>query len=193
MGSVLLIKILEGLSMDQSKDACAGSVLSEDHYRAFVTYAKLPGPDQLKAEFSGGVAVEYHGTGDFGWQMTRPYDNNMPDPTPVEQIPGDKIFFVLCFDREVVDDEWRQERGVFAEMSRLGYRPATHIEAYEFAKAYPDVQERYSILALGSLCWEDAAGCGYALLDTDKEGKRWLSTTWSYGWAAGQRFLFIRN
>ncbi|MFH1973268.1 MAG: hypothetical protein ABIK13_01515, partial [Patescibacteria group bacterium] len=79
-----------------------------------------------------------------------------------------------------------------AEMDTLGYRPATHLEAYAFAKANPELQRQFWIVALGSSTMGGGFRC-VALLRSGS-GRRVLGDCWFGGeWGSGRRFLFVRK
>ncbi|MFH1973648.1 MAG: hypothetical protein ABIK13_03535, partial [Patescibacteria group bacterium] len=79
-----------------------------------------------------------------------------------------------------------------AEMDTLGYRPATHLEAYAFAKANPELQRQFWIVALGSSTL-DGDLRSVAVLD-GVSGRRILDSNW-FGivWISDDRFLFVRK
>ncbi|MBI2474836.1 hypothetical protein HYV69_00195 [Candidatus Uhrbacteria bacterium] len=99
---------------------------------------------------------------------------------------GDKVFLVKHFNREIMSED------AIAEMDKLGYRPATHIETYSFQKARPDLHRQFWIVALGSFAMHDDGEC-VAVLDSGS-GRRIFGRSWfDGGWDARNRFLFVRK
>jgi len=104
----------------------------------------------------------------------------------IDETPGDRVFLVKHFNRET-----KSEANI-AEMDKLGYRPATHLEAYAFAKANPELQRQFWIVALGSFA-VDGDGQYVAMLRSDSV-RRFLGNGWFvYGWYSARRFLFVRK
>lgn len=160
----------------------AGSVVTyqphgEGEYRAFVSYAPLPSKAQLEAEFGkGNVSDIFDG---------RPFEK-LASCLNMDETPEVKDFLVKCFGRET------QSEDNIAEMDALGYRPATHIEAYEFQKVYPELQHQFWIVALGSFAKFDGRRF-VAVLNAD--GFRRIFGSYWFGrrWGARGRFLFVRK
>lgn len=75
-----------------------------------------------------------------------------------------------------------------------GYRPATAIEAIDFAAKHPELQRWSPIVALGSFTLGDGDDRRVvAVLDIDR-GERGLGDGWFAGvWRADCRFLFVRK
>ena len=104
----------------------------------------------------------------------------------MDETPSDKVFLLKHFGRET------QSEGNIAEMDKLGYRPATHAEAYEFQKKQPDLQLKFWIIALGSFALGDGSRC-VAVLGSDS-GRRIFVGGWFDGrWRSGSRLLFVRK
>ena len=77
-------------------------------------------------------------------------------------------------------------------MDKLGYRPATHLEAYAFAKANPELQCQFWIVALGSFTLRGGNRCVAVL--RSYSGRRILFYDWSEcEWVSCFRFLFVRK
>jgi hypothetical protein len=81
---------------------------------------------------------------------------------------------------------------VIVEMDKFGYRPATHIEAYEFQKKNPDLQRQFLLIALGSFVVIDCGRCFTVL--GGNSGRRVFDSLWfDRRWLADCRFLFVRK
>ncbi|MBI2475325.1 hypothetical protein HYV69_02770 [Candidatus Uhrbacteria bacterium] len=90
------------------------------------------------------------------------------------------------FNREIMSED------AIAEMDKLGYRPATHIETYSFQKARPDLQRQFWIVALGSFALR-GDGKYVAVLGSDSVGRIFGDSWFGNGWLADVRFLFVRK
>ncbi len=154
------------------------SELPPDHCRAYVDYAPLRSRSELEKDFSGegSVSVVFDG---------RPWEKH-DKCEGMDETPGERDFFVKHFNRGIESED------AIVEMDKQGYRPATHLEAIAFAKAHPEFQRQFWIVALGS----------FALLDDRRRvavlgaggGRRVLDGGWfGGGWRAGGRFLFVRK
>jgi hypothetical protein len=163
---------------DRPYHGCAERNHEGETYHVFVDYQMPRDKDELEAEFSNdGVSELFYGN--YEWQLHSSCQG-------IDQAPGEREFLVKHFDRPIESDE------AIAEMDKLGYRPATHLEAYAFAKANPELQRQFWIVALGSftVC---GGGRGVVVL-VSGSGGRVLSGGW-FGdrWGAGGRFLFVRK
>ncbi len=110
--------------------------LVEGEYRVFVDYTMPHDKETLEAEFSGGVDNLF-------------YDNHKwkkhSSCVGIDETPGDRVMVVKHFDRET------ESEANIGEMHKLGYRPATHLEAYAFAKVnHTEPPWDFWIYALGS-------------------------------------------
>ena len=94
-------------------------------------------------------------------------------------------FRYLNMNRGACSDE------VLAEMDLRGLRPATYEELLAFAANYPDEQNNFSIIALGSFWIEmDDRRCAAYLYTLN--GERALSTAWYNSvWSSSCRFLAV--
>jgi hypothetical protein len=152
--------------------------LVDGEYCVHVGYDMPRDKATLEAEFSkNGVSDLF--TGNYEW-------TNHPSCTGIDQTPGERIMLVKHFDRET------ESEANIAEMDKLGYRPATHLEAYAFAKANPELQRQFWIVALGSSAMDDGRRC-VAVLGSVSD-RRILDRGWfGYGWRSSFRFLFVRK
>src|SRR3989344_2635932 len=110
--------------------------LGENEYLVHVGYDMPRDKTKLESEFSeGGVSELFYGN--YEWE-------NHSSCAEIDQTPGERIMLVKHFDRK------SKSEANITEMDKLGYRPATHLEAYAFAKANPEMQRQFWIAALGS-------------------------------------------
>jgi hypothetical protein len=150
-----------------------------DTYHVFVDYQMPRDKDELEADFSkDGVFDLFYGN--YEWQLHSSCQG-------IDQAPGEREFLVKHFDRPIESDE------AIAEMDKLGYRPATHLEAYAFAKANPELQRQCWIVALGSSALYSDGFRDVVVLSGGSDGRissgRWFGSKW----VAGFRFLFVRK
>jgi hypothetical protein len=150
-----------------------------DTCHVFVDYQMPRDKDELEADFSkGGVSELFYGN--YEWQLHSSCQG-------IYQAPGEREFLVKHFDRPIESDE------AIAEMDKLGYRPATHLEAYAFAKANPELQRQCWIVALGSSALYSDERRAVVLLYSYSD-KRILNGYWlDSEWLASYRFLFVRK
>ena len=75
-----------------------------------------------------------------------------------------------------------------------GFRPATIREGRAFAKANPEFQRQFSVVALGS-SWVDLRGYRSVPCFNGWDGERGLDLCWTddYDWGVGWRFLAVRK
>ena len=152
--------------------------LGENEYRVPVSYDMPRDKEKLESEFSkDGVSELFYGN--YVWQ---PHSSC----AEIDQTPGERIMLVKHFGRDTTS------KANIVEMDKLGYRPATHLEAYAFAKVNPELQRQFWIVALGSsaLGGDDR---GVAMLDSGS-GRRIFDGRWfDGGWYSDRRFLFVRK
>ncbi|MFZ2804131.1 MAG: hypothetical protein WA001_02830 [Patescibacteria group bacterium] len=151
-------------------------------FNVFVDY-KLPTDlETLEAEFSkDGVAEELY---EISWKLD-------PSCAEIDQTPGNRVMLLKCFKRDTTPEE------NITEMGKLGFHPAIHLEAYAFAKANPDLQLQYEIVALGSYGLYIDGYTHLVVLDSDS-GQRIFCTQWAeylYGYQGYSelQFLFVRK
>ncbi len=160
--------------------------LRKGEYRVHVTYTMPNDKETLEREFSkDGVSNMFTGNY-YKWQMHR-------SCAKIDRTLGERIMFVKYFKR------FTKSEPNIAKMEKLGYRPATHLETYAFAKANPELQRQFSIVALGSsmMPYGDRL---VAVLDSDSDsGERILRVKEFYDegnsgeWDPDCRFLFVRK
>ena len=144
--------------------------LAENEYLVSVDYTMPRDKVTLEAEFSkDGVSDLFYG--DFEWQ---PHSSD------------ERIMLLKHFGRNT------ESEANIAEMDTLGYRPATHLEAYAFAKANPELQRQFWIVALGSSAMRGDLRAVAVL--SSVSGRRVLGYVWfDREWRSGRRFLFVRK
>jgi hypothetical protein len=101
----------------------------------------------------------------------------------IDQTPRERIMLVKRIESEADN---------VIEMDKLGYRHATHLEAYAFAKANPELLRQHWIFALGSYAVLD--GQRYSVALRKGSDGRILVTFW-FGddWHSHDRMLFVRK
>lgn len=117
-------------------------VLQKNEHLVYVDYT-MPSRATFEAEFPGDVSSsEVFCTSRTNWYWLR-----HESCINVDRTPGNRIFLMQHFDTEISSGR------AIKIMDERGYRPATHVEAYAFAHAYPEAQLQYQIVALGSYGW----------------------------------------
>jgi len=151
--------------------------LAKNEYLVPVTYAPLPSFVELEQEFGeGNVSCIFDG---------RPFTKHF-SCSDIPETPSSKVFLVKHFDREINSNE------AINEMDKLGYRPATHIEAYEFQKAHSDLRLQFRIVVLGSFAM--VGGSQFVAVLRSDPGRRSFDFIWfDIRWHADNRFLFVRK
>lgn len=151
--------------------------LDENEYLVPVGYDMPRDKAKLESEFSnGGVSQLFYGN--FEWQ-------NHPSCAGVDQTPGNRVMLLKRLNRKTTSE------ANIAEMNKLGYRPATHLEAYAFAKANPELQCRFWIAALGSSTL--IAGMHTVAVLSGNSGRRMFVDWLCIDWDSDCRFLFVRK
>jgi hypothetical protein len=155
-----------------------GDFGSENEYLVPVGYNMPRDKTRLEAEFSkDGVSELFYGN--YKWQLHS-------SCAGIDQTPGNRVMLLKYFGRCTMSE------ANIAEMDKLGYRPATHLEAHAFAKTNPELQRQFWIVALGSSTIDGDNRC-VAVLDGASDG-RILSNSWfGHEWYSGDRFLFVRK
>ncbi len=167
--------------MDIEKQDCTtDQLLRENEYRVPVGSYGMPHDNEtLERNFSL-CGVSFMFKGHRSWRQHRSY-------VKIDETPGERIMLVKHFNRET------ESEANVVEMDKLGYRPANHVEAYVFAQSHPDLQRRFSIVALGS---STMFGCRQyvAVLKTNIFDDRVFTVDcFESMWKANDRFLFVRK
>ena len=156
-----------------------GNALPPNHYRVPVTYAPMPSIDALKKEWGkDNVSVIFDG---------RPF-NFHASCVGMDRTPGERTFYV-----HDAGGDWESEEQIAWGLKQRnaaapnGYRPATHEETYEFAKAHPELVD---FVGLGSfaMCDDDR----YVAYVWQHDGQRFLDVVWfDDRWSRRARVLFV--
>lgn len=171
------------MAKERVKDGAdrAQSPLLPNHYRVFVTYAPMPPFDELLKVW-GEKRVSYIFDG-------RPFES-CALCINTNEAPNEKTFYVhdAC-------SLWRSEEQIAWGAKQRntaapnGYRPATHLETYEFAKAYPEL---VNFTGHGSFALD-----GYDRFVTCVLGLGGARTLLAYWgellWPPSTRILFVSN
>lgn len=171
-----LLQALEELTPERVPSNTSGA-LPPDHYRVSVSYDPLSPFSELEKEFGkNNVSSLFDGR---SWKRHASCVN-------MNETSGERVMLVKHFAKPMTSEEaiaWGEENG---------YRPAIHLEAIEFVRAYPHLQRTFWIVALGSFAMCD--GYRYvAVLDGNDE-RRILDSCWfDYRWYVCYRFLFVRK
>ncbi len=89
--------------------------------------------------------------------------------------------------------EWISTEEAQRRLATQGFRPATGRELRAFAKANPDYQRKFWVVALGS-SWVVSFGGGRVPYLGGWRGRRALGLRWTgFGWASAWRFLAVRK
>ena len=152
--------------------------LGKNEYRVHVTYTMPRSKKTLDREFSeDGVSHLFYGTNQW---------RNHSSCAKMDQTPGERIMLLKHFDSNTTSEE------NITEMGKLGYGPATHLEAHAFAKTNPKLQRKFCIIALGSSTERD--GFRYVADVRNYSGKRILDERRFHDELdADDRFLFVRK
>ncbi len=88
-------------------------------------------------------------------------------------------------------DRTASSNEVYATMETRGLRPALYEELLAFAKAYPDEQRKFHIIALGSFCVGVSGGRYVAYLSDVGYGRRLRLDFFEHDWFDNCRFLAV--
>lgn len=150
--------------------------LLENEYLVHVAYDMPRDKAKLESEFSeNGVSDLFYGN--YEWQPHL-------SCAEIDQTPGNRVMLLKRFNRKIMSED------AIDEMKRI-YRPATHLEAYAFAKANPELQRQFWIVALGSSALCDG-GRDVALLCSYSDGRFLDCDVFDSEWGPDDRFLFVR-
>lgn len=148
--------------------------LAADEYRVQVSYEVPRDNKMLEAEFLCKSSSDLLFNRE--WRLHLSSDKR-------DRTPGERIMLVKRIESEADD---------IIEMDRLGYRPATHLEAYAFAKANPELLRQHWILALGSTAVYDGHRYSVALRK-DSDGRIVVNLWFGDSWYSHFRILFVRK
>lgn len=152
--------------------------LGEVEYLVYVDYNIPHNRVKLEAEFCrGGVTELFYG--DYEWQ-------NHSSCAKIDQTPGNRVMFLKCFGC------YTESEANIVEMDKHGYRPATHLEEYAFAKVNRELQRQFRIVALGSFTMNGDDRCVAAL--SGGSNRRCLyHHLFDHKWDPSFQFLFVRK
>lgn len=150
-------------------------------FRVRVAYDMPKNRDRLEAEFSAGSVSELF-YGNYPWKK------HASCAKVDETKASDRIILLKHFNAEISSES------AITVMIRQHCRPATHLEAYAFAKAHPELQRQFRMVALGSFALN--GGKPFVALLQGSSQKRSLDSYWFddevRGWPADIRFLVVR-
>lgn len=152
--------------------------LYKNEYRVHVAYDKPKKHDDESSEHGVTSSTYNH----YKWKLH-------PLCIKIDQSPGDRFMLVKRFNAKT------KSKTMITEMSELGYRPATHFEAYVFAKTNPKRFRGKTLVALGSSAMFDRKNLGASMLWSDVIGHKRLTLSWfnDIGRCSGCLFLFVRK
>lgn len=119
----------------------------------------------------------------YSWVNSDITEDRFPMPAGFQLATETKIF---KFDRDISSEN------AIAYMKLEGFRPATIFDLLDFGAKNPELQRKYSIVALGSVCGVDGVYLVSYLYsgDSGRDVKlHWFGSVWN----ADCRFLAVRN
>jgi len=150
-------------------------------FRVHVDYAMPKNRDRLEAEFSEESVSELF-YGGYSWKK------HASCMEVDETTASDQVILVKHFKAEISSEN------AIAAMIRQHCRPATHLEAYALAKACPELQRQFRMVALGSFALN--GGKPFVAVLQGSAQKRSLDSYWFddevRGWPPDTRFLVVR-
>lgn len=154
--------------------------LPEVKYRPLwvATTGMLPAFTRLNGSLFARAGDEFSNS--HVWRVCRSNEN-------ADLSPGDRLMLLKHFNRRMSEDEvmlWAEENG---------YRVATHTEAVDFARAYPELQNECVIAALGSFTMVGTRRA-VAVLTNQDGGRQLLAFSPARGWwGYPVRFLLVKK
>lgn len=105
------------------------------------------------------------------------------------QVSGNRVMSVKSFEYPIITGE------AIHKIVESGYRPATHLEACAFVRAYPELYREFTIVALASYIRYDVfASLAAILYCRISDGARIFSvSSLVHGWDKAFRFLCVRE
>lgn len=125
--------VIKAVLVELLATTAAGSELRDGEILVPVETYEVPELAELRQQFDW--VLEFHGSSD--WQDHKSCQD-------ISREPGDRAMLLKHFARDISSDDvitWAEENG---------YRPATRADAIAYAKANPDEQRKFPIVALGS-------------------------------------------
>lgn len=156
-----------------------GSELPPDHYCVHVTYARLPSIKALRKKWGeNNVSFIFDG---------RPFSLHA-SCVGMDRTPGKRMFYVHDAGGDWSSEEqiaWGLEQRNAAAPN--GYRPATHKETYEFAKAHPELADFVGLGSVASIEYYP-----YVVLARRHDGQLYLGDDiFNAVWKRKTRVLFV--
>jgi hypothetical protein len=148
--------------------------VAQNKYHVFVDYEMPHDKKTLEKEFPAFVSDLFYDKR-FVWKLDKSCEG-------IDQAHGKRIMLLKDFKRDITSQD------AIGEMAELGYRPATHLEAYAFNKSNPEIQKKFVIVALGSSTGSIVAVLGNTMGMRVLIGD-WITNTWS----SYHRLLFVRK
>lgn len=151
--------------------------ISSQEYIVPVSYAPLPSILELRKEFgAGSVSVIFDG---------RPWQKRLAC-AQMDETDGERVMLLKNFGKEMTTKQ------AIAWGVSEGFRPATEKEVIAFARANPDLQRIFWIVALGSFAFDNIHLCAAALRGDDS--RRILGGLWfSQKLSGSDRTLYVRS
>lgn len=173
-----------------------GIELHEEEYLVPVDYGPLPSKEELEKEFPDPDAVSELFDG-------RPWVKRASCAN-INEANGTRFMKLFYFnDAFSIDDSGEAftsedtSKEIIAHAAKEGYRPATEKELLALAKAQPELQRQFWIVALGAFALDRFDGRVEEYVGTllsDEGRRRYLGVSCpGDGWPHGSRFLFVRE
>lgn len=122
--------------------------------------------------------------GNFGWSDENIVSKNFPKPANGKKSEKEVVLF--HFNKSMSSE------AAIAEMDKVGYRPATIWELLGLAVKEPDLQRKFPIIALGSVC--ELCGIRHVAFLYEEPDFRGLGLDrFGGGWGDGGRFAGVRK
>lgn len=103
-----------------------------------------------------------------------------------DNLPGERLFLLRCYGY-VIEGE-----AAIAEMDKRRYHPASHVQAYLFCRANPELQLQFRIGAPGTFACKEVFR--HAAVFCDAYGRPCLDDhCMDRPWFAGDRLLFVKT
>lgn len=123
--------------------------------------------------------------GKFGWSNNNITSANFPKITGGQKW-DDKEVTIFHFNKTMTSE------AVIAEMDKAGYKPATIWDLLSLGASQPDLQRKFPIVALGSVCKLD--GCRRVPCLYGRSSERFLNLDcFGFGWSDYYRFVAVRK
>lgn len=159
------------------------------HYMVNVVRRPLPTKSELlAAKAFGWVSGLFDGR-----PWTDAYRLDKRD-VPISGVGGEAVFLLKHFGTDISSESairWGIENRTTDAPD--GYRPATALEAIDFAAKHPELQLQFSIVALGSFALGGGGDRRVAVLDRNGGGRDLDGYWFDSDWYSAFCFLFVRK